>query len=262
MRGRRHFAGRVVLGAVMSGGAWMESLRLLTLGRLTLQVDGLTTTGVATRRYRLALLALLAASRDRGVSRDKLQAYLWSESDAEHARHGLNQLLYSQRHHVSDGGLFLGRKTLRLNPALITTDLWEFEDALDAGACESAVRLYDGPFLDGFFLRGAGAFERWVEDQRRQLERRCAEAIATLARTAAAAGDHARALAWWARAVELNPFDLDTMRQQVTALLAVGDRATALRAARHHADLLRTELGLDPDPELMRLIDQIRDPHT
>lgn len=237
----------------------MERLRLLTFGGLTLQVDNGTMTGASTRRHRLALLALLAVARNRGLSRDKIQAYLWPESDADHARHGLNQLLYFQRRHLYDGGLFLGRKTLRLNPAVITTDVWEFEDALDAGAYETAVRLYSGPFLDGFFLRGAPEFEHWVEDQRLRLKRRCAVAITTLARTAEKEGDPRRALGWWHHGAELDPFDADTMRQLVAVSLAVGDRAAALGAAQQYAVLLRTELGIGPDPEVMRLIDQVRE---
>lgn len=236
----------------------MEGLRLLTLGGLTIQAgDGLLT-GATTRRHRVALLALVAVARNRGLSREKIAAYLWPEKDAEHARHGLNQLVYAQRRHVEDGALFLGKKTLQLNPAIITADVWEFEDALDSGAREAAVRLYAGPFLDGFFLRDAPEFDRWVEDQRRRLQRRCSDAIIGLARAATAAGDHVHALVWWRRAVELDPFDTDTVRHLVQASLIVGDRATALRDVQHHADLLRTELGLDPDPPLLQLIEQVR----
>jgi len=236
----------------------MERIRLLTFGGLTLQVGSEMTTGASTRRHRLALLALLAMARDRGLSRDKLHAYLWPESDTEHARHGLNQLVYFQRRLRDGAGLFLGRKTLRLNAAVITTDAWEFEDAVDAGAYETAVQLYAGPFLDGFFLREAPEFDRWVEDQRGRLQRRCVEAITTLARAAAVAGDHGQALAWWRRAAELDPYDTEAVRHLVETALAVGDRAAALRHAQHHADLLRTELGLDPDPAVMRMIDQLR----
>jgi DNA-binding SARP family transcriptional activator len=240
-------------------GWWaVELVRLLTFGGLTLQTGSATMTGASTRRHRLAVLALLAVARNRGLSRDKLQAYLWPESDAEHARHGLNQLLYFQRRHLNGGGLYLGRKTLRLNPAVITSDVWEFEDALDAGAYESAIRLYAGPFLDGFFVRGVPDFEQWIEDQRRRFQQRCVEAVTTLARSAAAAGDHCRALVWWRRAAELNPFDAETVRQMVAASLAIGDRATAIGAAHQYADLLRTELGIAPDPEVMRLVDQMR----
>ena len=161
--------------------AGMAQLRLLTFGGLNLLVGGHATTGSATRRRRLALLALLAVARDRGLNRDKVQAYLWPESDTERARHGLNQLVYFQRRHLGSGDLFLGKKTLRLNQAVLTTDVWDFEDALDAGAHEAAVRLYTGAFLDGFFLRGAPGFERWVADQRSRLAERCAQAFGLLA---------------------------------------------------------------------------------
>src|SRR3989442_2077466 len=112
----------------------MELIRLLTFGGLNVLVSGHATTGSRTRRRRLALLALLAVARDRGLNRDQVQAYLWPESDTERARHGLNQLGYFQRRHVDSGDLFLGKKTLRLNRAVIPTDVWDFADALDAGA--------------------------------------------------------------------------------------------------------------------------------
>jgi DNA-binding SARP family transcriptional activator len=88
----------------------MEQLRLLTFGGLNLLVNGQTTTGSATRRRRLALLALLAVARDRGLNRGKVQAYLWPESDTERARHGLSQLVYFQRRHLGSGELFSARR--------------------------------------------------------------------------------------------------------------------------------------------------------
>jgi DNA-binding SARP family transcriptional activator len=236
----------------------MEALRLLTFGGLNLLVGGQAVTGSTTRRRRLALLALLAVARERGLNRDKLQAYLWPESDTERARHGLNQLVYFQRRHLDGDELFLGKKTLRLNRSVITTDVWEFEDAVDAAANEAAVRLYSGPFLDGFFLRGAPGFERWADEQRSRLAQRCAAALGALATGASAVGDQRRAVEWWRRAAELNPFDTDTVLHLVEAWVAVGDRAAALRAALHHQDLLLTELGLAADPRVVQVIDHLR----
>jgi hypothetical protein len=42
----------------------------------------------------LALLALVAGHGDQGVSRDKLLAYLWPESDEARARNSLKQVLF------------------------------------------------------------------------------------------------------------------------------------------------------------------------
>ena len=72
--------------------------RLATLGGLSL--GNSAAADVAIPRRRLALLALLAAAGDRGLSRDKLVAYFWPDSAAEDARHSLEQLLYSLRQQV------------------------------------------------------------------------------------------------------------------------------------------------------------------
>jgi DNA-binding SARP family transcriptional activator len=233
----------------------MEQLRLLTFGGVNLRLGDSTMTGAATGRRRLALLVLLAVARDRGLNREKVQSYLWPESDTEQARHGLNQMVYLQRRHLDSEGLFLGKKTLRLNRALITADVWDFEDALDAGTHEVAVRLYAGSFLDGFFLREAPGFERWADDQRRRLAERCAQAFGVLASVAATKHE---AVEWWRRAAELNPYHTDTMVRLANAWVAIGDRAAAIRCAQQHADLLRTELGLPPDASLVRMIEQLR----
>ncbi len=83
----------------------MPRFRLATFGGLSLaaDVEPLRTT----QRRRLALLALLAVAGERGLSRDKLQAYLWPESRADQARHALEQLLYFLRRQLGDDA-FLG----------------------------------------------------------------------------------------------------------------------------------------------------------
>jgi len=236
----------------------MEQLRLLTFGGLGLYVGGASYTGTATSRQRLALLALLAVARERGLNRDKIQLYLWPDSDAQRARQGLNQVVYVQRRQLGGEGMFLGRKTLRLNAKLMSSDVWEFQDALDAGNAEAAVRLYKGPFLDGFFLKGAAEFEHWASEQRRRFESQCAQAAGQLAAAAAARGDQRQALDWWGRAAELNPFDTETVLHLIEAWVATGDRAAAVRCAQHYEDALRAELGLPPDPRVTHLIAKLR----
>ena len=221
-------------------------LRLQTFGGLTLSRGSENLTGAVTQRRRLAILALLAVAGDAGMSRDKLQAYLWPDSDAAHARHVLNQLLYAQRRHVGDQ-LFLGRKTLRLNPAVLWTDVSAFEQAVSGGDFEGAVALYRGPFLDGFFLKDAPEFEQWGEGERARFARRVTALLTQLADRAAAAGHLGHAAEWWNRAGALDPYDGAIALGLVRTLLAAGDRAGAVMAARRHEDALRRDLGVAPD---------------
>jgi serine/threonine-protein kinase len=233
-------------------------LELRTFGGLTLFRGTENLTGAATQRLRLAILVLLAAAGEAGLSRDKLLVYLWPESDAARARHVLNQLLYAQRRQVGIESLFLGRKTLHLNPAVIWSDVVAFEAALASGDLETAVGLYRGPFLDGFFLKDAPEFERWVEEQRARRARQVASALATLAECGTAAGEHRRAADWCRRAVELDPYDSGTALALVRALAAGGDRAGALLAGRRHEELLRKELGVAPDARWLDAMAQLR----
>jgi DNA-binding SARP family transcriptional activator len=233
-------------------------LRLVTLGGLTLGLEDGLVSGAITQRRRLALLALLAVARHRGLSRDKIMACLWPESSAAHARHALNQQLYLQRKLLSGRELFLGSKTLRLNPAAIQTDVGEFEDALDRGALEAAIGVSGGPFLDGFFLKGAPEFEQWVDAQRHRLARRLSDAFVALATAAAARGNQSGSAEWWRRAVEADPLDSQLALDLVQALVASGNPSGALRYAQQHLERLRNELGLEADPRLVHLAERLR----
>ncbi|HEX2635653.1 MAG TPA: BTAD domain-containing putative transcriptional regulator [Gemmatimonadales bacterium] len=233
-------------------------LRLQTFGGLTLSRGTENLTGAVTQRRRLAVLALLAVTGEPGVSRDKLQAYLWPESDADRARHVLNQLVYAQRRQVGTQSLFLGRKTLRLNPGVLWSDASALEQAFGAGDLETGVALYRGPFLDGFFLKDAPEFERWAEDQRARFARRVLAALAQLADRAVASGDHRLAAEWWRQAAGAAPYDTGVALGLVQTLAAAGDRAGALVAARRHEELLRRDLGMGPDPSFTEAVARLR----
>ena len=144
-------------------------LHLKTFGGLSVEFDGIPGTGAAQQRKTLGLLALLAAARQRGLSRDKLIASLWPETDAEHGRGLLRQACYALRRDLAAPELFLGSFQLWLNPAVISSDVESFACALEAQNPARAVSCYTGPFLDGFYLNGGGEFETWAEVERTRL---------------------------------------------------------------------------------------------
>jgi DNA-binding SARP family transcriptional activator len=111
-------------------------------------------TGPAVQRHRIALLAVLAMHRSRAVPREKLNALLWPERGTEHVRRLLNQSVYVLRRVLGDGAILSVGDALRLQPNVVRCDVIEFEEAVAAGQLESAAEIYNGPFLDGFFLDG------------------------------------------------------------------------------------------------------------
>ncbi|MGH7629560.1 MAG: BTAD domain-containing putative transcriptional regulator [Gemmatimonadales bacterium] len=217
--------------------------------------------GTAAHRKSLALLGLLSGS-ERGMSRDKILAYLWPDADAARASHRLTQLLYALRRDLDADSLFLGSSDVRLNPDLISTDVREFALARRSGDLERAVALYAGPFLDGFFLSDASEFERWMENERAGYARECAEALETLAAKAGASGDHRQAAAWWQRLAEQDPLSSRVTVHLMSALAAGGSRADAIEQARAYQELIRRELDAEPNPAVLALAEQLRrSPH-
>ena len=231
---------------------------LRTFGGLVLERDGRPLTGAATQRRRLALLAVLAAAGERGVSRDKVLAYLWPERDTERGRHALAQALYAMRRDLGETPFIEGSADLRLNPAAIASDVAEFEAALERGDSERAAALYTGPFLDGFFISEAPEFERWVEEERARLGRRAVELFGRLARDAAGSGDHPGAITWWRRLVAADPFDTSAAMGLMEALAASGDSIGALQHAGVYEARLREELEVGPDAAVTALAERLR----
>jgi serine/threonine-protein kinase len=235
-------------------------LRLTTFGGLAIRGEGTevgSAADPAVSRRALALLVLVAA-HGTGLSREKALALLWSESDEERARNALRQSLHTLRRELRAPDYLLAGDPLRLNPAVITSDLREFEEARSAGRREEAVSRYAGPFLDGFHVGAAPEFERWVEETRAVLAREVAELLEGLAREAGRRAEPAAAAGWWRRLASLEPLNSAVALALMESLAAAGDRAGALRHAQVHEALLREELGTAPDPAVAALADRLR----
>ena len=235
--------------------------RLRTFGGLSIEGGDGPLGGSAAQRRPLALLTLLALSRSRGVSREKLLGYLWSESDEDKARHVLAQTLYRLRRELGAETIVTDGALLRLDLAAFTLDATEFEDALERGELERAQKLYTGPFLDGFYLPGAPEFERWASTERDRLAQRYRGTIETLAQQANASADRVAAADWWRRLATLEPLNSRYTLAFMQALAAAGDRAGALQHARLHELLLQQELDAPLDPAITVLASRLRAEH-
>ena len=232
--------------------------RLVVFGGLSITTEGGPLTGRAVQRRRLALLALLAAARQRGTSRDKAIAFLWPNADAETGRHYLSDSVYRINSAMGGDVIVASGDDLRLDPEHLPTDLAEFEDAIARGDHESAVGLYGGPFLDGFFLSDSPELERWIEEQRARLAAAYAAAVEALGEAAARRGEHAVAAGWWRRLAVHDPYNSRIALRLMRAMADAGERAAAIQHARVHETLLREELEIDPDPAVAELAERLR----
>jgi DNA-binding SARP family transcriptional activator/TolB-like protein len=231
--------------------------RLRALGGLSIDGGHVDATVVARRRP-LALLALLAVAGTRGLSREKVASLLWPESDEERARNSLSHALSSLRRDLSLEDVVVGGAELRLNDDVISSDVADFERAVAAGEPARAAALYEGPFLDGFFVREAAEFERWTEEQRQRLHLLFIGVLRHLAGQAEQQRDYANALEWWRRLAALEPTNAAAALGAMQALAATGDRAAALKHFQVHEALLRQEYNVEAEPTVRALADRLR----
>jgi len=254
---RHPCAGPPLTGTAPNANLSFTVFRLVTFGGLGIEADNGATVP-RLRPPRLALLAVLAAAGHRGMSREKLTALFWPDSDEERARHSLRQNLYALR-------TGLGRDVVRsIGPALtldettISSDVADFRAALASGERERAVLLARGAFLDGFYLQGTSGFELWVEEERARLTVDTMAALLSLATAATRANHHDAAAEWWRQLTQRDPVSGRFALGYLKALAARGDRATALAFFRHHEAIVRRELQTDPDPDVLRLEAELR----
>ena len=215
--------------------------------------------GPSTQRRRLALLSLLAVSPG-GMSRDRIVGMLWPESGEDRARHALAQLLYALRKDLGSNAILGSAAVLRLNTAVVASDVAELETALGCGDHERVADLHSGPLLDSFYLGGCVEFERWIDRERMRLAHLTQSSIEQMALRATSAGNPVVAVRWYRRLVSVTPFDARVTLDLMGALARAGDRAGAIGVAREHGIRYRSELAAEPDPAIAALATMLSSP--
>jgi adenylate cyclase len=233
-------------------------LRLRAFGGLALEDGRPDPAGAITQPRSLALLALLANAGERPISRDKVLAYLWPETEPAKAAHCLAQAIYALRHDLRLESWFRASNDLRLNLRVIGSDLQDFTAALERGDLRGAVAIYQGPFLDGFYLNGAPEFERWVEVERAEYFRKYRAAVEALAVADGQHGDANGSAEWWRRLADADPLNARTAVAYMEALSVAAGHAGALQFARDYGKRLKDEFDSDPDPAVIAAAERLR----
>lgn len=258
----------------------MSRLALSLLGTFQARAGDRPITNFATDKAR-ALLAYLAVEADRPHRRDTLAALLWPEWDDRTARgnlrltlHRLRETLDTATPAISDALFGITRETVQIHGSAVDVDVARFITLLEI--CElhphrllhlcpscldklsEAAALYSGELLAGLSIGDAPAFEQWEITRREELGRRVLTLLYRLADAFEQLGDLGRALLFAQRQLVLDPYREEAHRQVIRFYALQGERTAALahfeRARRQLAD----DLGVEPDPATLDLVEQVR----
>jgi len=222
-------------------------LVLQLFGTLALRDDTRLVPLAAQQKRPLGLLAILALGGRPGVSRHRIEAYLWPESPAPRARHALDQAVYAIRRTTGRDVIAATGQALRLDPEFVRADVWEFDEAIRARQWTAAVAVYKGPLLDGYHFGNSRELESWIDVQRARVLLEYHTAMEFLADRSAQAGDHSQDVAWRRRLASSDPLSPGATKKLMLALAMAGDRAGAVQQARQYQELMRQELEMEPD---------------
>ena len=253
-------------------------LTLSFLGSFQAKIDGNPIPESRSKKIE-ALLIYLAMESKVAHRRETLVGLLFPDLPDETARTNLRQTLTRLRRAIKDSEadppfLLTNRETTQFNQGSRTTfDIRQFDARLQgcerhlrqpATRCadciarlESAVALYRGPFLDGFFLEDSIDFDDWVIVYRERYQQLAISAFQTISAYYENRGEYATAQKHVERLLEVEPWDESTQRQYLRLLAYQGKRNIALKKYEQFSNRLYTELGVEPTFETVQLRQQI-----
>jgi DNA-binding SARP family transcriptional activator len=249
-------------------GRWPWPIRIHTLGRFNLVVDGAPPpSGRKAAQKPLQLLKTLIALGGREVPQEKLAEKLWPDADGDLAHQSMSSNLKRLRKLLgNERSVLLHDGRITLNNEICWVDAWAFErivgqteagrnpgapvpDGLKiAGTGEKAIALYGGPFLSE---------EQFCPDivtRRVRLRSKFLRVVVLVGRHWEQSGEWGKAVACYQKGLEVDPLSEDLCRSLISCHVRTGRRAEAHAVYHRYRKMLSGVLGMSPSPDLEAIL--------
>ena len=209
------------------------------------------------------VFAMLAAERERPVSRDELAEELWGEGLPRAWETAIRAVVSKLRGVLGEAGLDGGRVltgAVGLYQLRLPSGAWVDIEAAAQAVHRAEPLLRDGHIDEacGWALVGRaiagrpflpGAEGAWATGRRDRLRDLQLRALEVLGEGWLRRGDSALAVADAQEVLRLEPFRESGHRALIRAHAAAGNRAEAVQAYQRCRSVLALELGVDPSPQ-------------
>ncbi len=258
--------------------------KIYLLGSPQIEKEGQTITQTGSRKG-LALLGYLA-SQDRPAPRTYLADLFWPDKTEARGRRNLSRELSQLAEYVPDC-IRGDYHTVVFQPGdAYWLDTWAFADLVQAGLTRTisltapdlsemagvsatsgvfapdkvaaAVALYRDDFMSGLYLSGCPDFEIWLVREQEQWRQQVSTMLDRLIVHYTLAGDDEQAQCFARRWLELEPWHETAHRHLIFLLGRNGQRSAALAQFNQCCRVLAAELGVEPLPETVALVEQIK----
>ena len=229
-------------------------LSVKLLGQFEIRGSSGAVLSLPTRKTR-ALLGFLTIHADEPQPRERLMSLLWSDRGDKQARQSLNHSLRAIRKLAEQEDITLiesDGEMVTLRSDALDSDVARFRQLLEDQPGEAA-DLYTGPFLDALSISDH-TFEEWLRETQSQYHTQACDAL----KAAATSGDIDQRIDRLRRLLALDPLREEAHRQLMQLLHQSDDRTGALRQYQECADILNSELQVEPHATTKALYEEIR----
>ena len=245
-------------------------LRITAFGGLSIYLDDKPVTGFASRKAEALLVYLVLSQRPQ--RREVLADMFWDDRTQSQSMANLRVLLTSLRQNLGEY-IEISRDIVALNQhSTIWIDVREFEQSIEdsqharlnlspqirKSIHHAVTDLYQGEFLDGFFVTDCRRFEKWLVTERERLHSLEVDGLYKLAADDLDRKDFSTGIVNARRLLQVDPLMEAGYRLLIRLLVLNGQREEALRQFETCRSIMITELGLEPDADTIALHELIR----
>lgn len=185
------------------------------------------------------------------VMRDELSGVLWADKPDAIARKNLRNAIYETKKILGPDVFISPRKAIiKVNPEIrVQVDVKAFE--ADPGR---NLELYQGAFLQGFFIKDAAEYENWYLTERDRLEGLYMDALLQKLKEAVAVRNQAKVTRYGRMLIAHDPYDESIYTLLLRTYCEQGNMKQATELYEEMKKLFREELQSNVPPEIEELM--------
>ena len=242
-------------------------LSINMLGQVNISYNGVSIADKLSTKL-VAMICLLVLNSDREMSRDRLSAYLWPDSDEEAARYNMRYNLWKVKKLIPTDAkgqsfILITKDSCRINKK------YKFQcdklciDSFDSHAekpVEELLKLkelFKGDFLEGFYLKGCNEFNEIILFERVVCQTKQIEIMKKLALLYEEEDRNEAELQILHEMTVMEPYNENFACRILSIYKKTGNRAAAINYYREFEAKLRRELNIAPDNDLKLLYREV-----
>jgi DNA-binding SARP family transcriptional activator len=232
------------------------------LGEVDIRVDGVNVTDKLSNKA-IGLLCFLCTNKGKKFTRDRLCTFFWNNTTIENARYNLRYSLWVLRKIFNHGDcdLFISSK----DSCMINPDFDYYIDVLDFNfiienftaeenpilALEKCKEIYNGEFLEGFYLKNCPDFNDWIFYEREKYQESYSTLLLKLAKLYSKSNMYNESILVLNEVLKINPYREDVYLELMRLHIQTNNVQAALKEYEKCEYILREELNIRPNEEVI-----------